>query len=87
MKIPPPIKQLHVADPLLHESPGEETVVSEGTRLPDVRAIGIEGLGILLRDVGQLGNRGLHPERHLILGDAGVDLRIREGLVLLLVQF
>ena len=40
----------------------------------------------LIRDVRELGNRGLHPECHLVLGDPGLGLGIGKLFVFVVVQ-
>ncbi len=44
----------------------------------DVGAVQVEDRVGLAREVGQLGDRGLHPEGHLVLGDPREDLRVAE---------
>ncbi len=46
------------------------------SRRPHFRAVHFEDVGRLVRDIGQVGDAGLHAKRHFILSDAGADLWI-----------
>jgi hypothetical protein len=39
-----------------------------------------------LGEIEQVGHAGLHAEGHLVLGDAGLDLRVAEDAVALVVE-
>ena len=57
--------------------------------MPGLRASGPYSSNVLrrlVREVGQLRHRGLHPVRHLVLRDARCDLRIAELVQLHLIQ-
>ena len=55
--------------------------------LRDVGAVQVEDVLRLLREIEQIGHRRLHAERHLVLRDAGFDLRIAELIQVHAVEF
>ena len=54
--------QLHEPDTPLHESPGEQTVLSESLRPLVAQTVGLLSLPRLTRQIDSLGCLGLHPE-------------------------
>lgn len=70
MEIPAPVEELDEADPLLHETPGEQAIIGErsGARL---RAVILEDVLGFLGNIHHLGHGGLHAKGEFILGDAG----------------
>ena len=76
MMIPSPVEDLdkpHV--PFGHPS-RQQAVGRERPRLSGLLAVHLQRLFRLTRDVDQFGHRGLHTERHLVLGDPGPRLRV-----------
>ena len=74
--VPAPVEQLHHPHATLQHPPREQAVRGIGPRTPRVRAVQLEGALGLAREIRQLGHRGLHPVRHLVLVDARLDLGI-----------
>ena len=58
----------------------------EAARRVDVGSVHVENMFRLVRDVDQLGDRGLHAESHFVLGDPGLGLGVGEPAELLLVE-
>ena len=79
--IPAAVVELDEADIALGQPPGQQAVGGEGSRLADVVAIELVDVLRLLRCVHQLRDARLHPERHLVLRDARLDLRIADAVV------
>ena len=71
--------------PLCHAT-GEQTVRRVGAWFAGGVAVEIEGLFGLAGEVGQIGNRGLHAIRHLVLGNAGLDFRVAVIVELALIE-
>src|SRR5688572_350110 len=77
MMIPGPVIELDDANSALSEPPGQETV---RTKTPIARlfdAVKIQHFLRFMTEVGELGDAGLHLERHFVLRDAGRDLRVK----------
>ena len=73
--IPGPVVELHEAHAALEQSPREQAVGGVGA----IRALGpveLEHVLRLVREVYELGHRGLHAEGQLVLGDARAQDRI-----------
>ncbi len=80
MLVPAAVEELHEAHAALDHAPGQQTVAGEApVVVAAVQAVQVADGARLARQVGQLGHRRLHAKGHLVLGDAGVDLRIAEG--------
>ena len=78
--------QITALDKELDHPAGEETVAGEGAGLVDLGTVEVEdALGHTIQ-VGQLGNRALHAEGHLGLGDDAADLRVARDLLVGLVD-
>ena len=86
MLVPARVEQLHVARPALEEPPCHQAVVGEAALAADVRTVERQDVLRLVRQVGELGHRGLHAIGQLVLGDAGADLRVPDLLGPALVQ-
>ena len=78
MLIPAPMENLHRPHPPLHQPAGQQQAVRERPRLLYVVAIHLQRRGGFAGKIGQLRHARLHPEGHLILGNAGLDLGIVE---------
>ena len=74
--VPARVHELHEADAPLKQPPGDEAVVRIRSLHENIGAVAGENVARLVREVDELGNARLHPERHLVLSDARVDLRI-----------
>ena len=84
--IPSTMKDLAEAHATLRHAAGEETVVGEGARRRHIRTIHVENVFWFGRKIRQVGDGSLHPERHLILRDAGMSLRIADLIVVLFIE-
>ena len=84
--IPAHVKQLDKPHIALSQPPGQQAVRREGTRLFHVRPVKLEDMIRFSGDIGQLRHTRLHPERHLVLGDARLDFRVAQRVVSLPVQ-
>ena len=85
--VPSSMEQLDESHAAFGESPCKQAIRCIGAWLARVLTIKLERAGRLIRHVGQLGNRRLHPERHLVLRDSRRDLRIARLRELRLIQF
>lgn len=86
MLVPAHVVELHEADIALGEAACHEAIVGVSAALFDLGSIHVEdGLGFI-RDVGELGDRGLHAVGELVLLDAGVDFGVGKFGELLFVQ-
>ena len=79
--VPIAMVELDEAHAALGQAARQQAVRGEGAGLFRVLAVQFEGVRRLFRKIGQFRNRRLHPERHLVLRDAGADLRIAELVV------
>src|SRR5688572_9722731 len=70
------MEQLDETNASLRQPARQQTVCRIGARLPCLIAVQFERALRLRRDVGELRNRGLHTERHLILSNSRSDLGI-----------
>ena len=75
--IPVAMVELDEAAAAFGQTTREQAVGREGA-VAGLAAVEGEGLGGFARDVHEAGHAGLHPERHLILGDAGGDLSVAD---------
>ena len=78
--IPAAVIELDESHATLGQPPREQTVAGESSRLAYLGAVEIERPLGLVRQVGQLWDRRLHPECQLVLGNAGTDFRITDFL-------
>ena len=85
--IPAAVENLGEADPPFRETAREDAVVGERSRLAGVGTVHLEDAFRLVLQIHQVRHAGLHAERHLILGNAGLDLRIADLFVQLPVHF
>src|SRR5439155_17623159 len=74
--VPLAMKQLHDAHPAFNEPPRQQRAGGECAWHSDLGSIEIEHRFGFTRNVGQLWNRSLHAEGHLILRDPGLDFRV-----------
>ena len=74
--VPAGVHQLHEPDAPFEQPAGDQAVVRERAVLQGVGAVARERGLRLVREVDQVGHARLHPEGHLVLGDARVDLGI-----------
>ena len=84
--IPAHVEELDEADVAFAEATGQEAVRGVGARALHVGTVEIEHMLGFLRQIEQLGHAGLHAEGHLVLGDSGLDLRVAEDTVALVVK-
>ena len=84
--VPIAMEQLDEADAALRQTPGEQTIRRECSRRLRVFTVELEGVFGFLRQIGELRHRALHLVRHLVLDDAGGNLRVAELLELNLVE-
>ena len=82
MLVPAAVEDLDEPDVALGQPAGQQAAAGEGARLVHVGPVQVEDVLGLVRDVGQLGDRGLHPEGHLVLGDPGLGLGVGDLLEL-----
>ena len=76
------------ADAALGHASGEEAVAGERTGLFRFRPIKLFVLSLVfIPQVGEFGNRGLHPEGHLLLGDGRFNFRVTDFGHVLFVEF
>ena len=76
--VPAAVEQLHEAHIPLHHPPRQQAVACERAALLHLGTVHLEDVFGLPGQVGQLGHRGLHAERHLLLGDRRLDLRVAD---------
>ncbi len=74
--IPAHVIELDEAHAALGQPAGQQAVRGVAAGLLHVRAVQVEDRLRLAREVGQLGDRRLHPVGQLVLGDAGDDLGV-----------
>ena len=86
MVVPAHVEELDEADVAFAKATGQETVRGVGARALHVRTVEIEHMLRFLREVEQVGHAGLHAEGHFVLGDAGLDLRVAQHAVALVVE-
>ena len=75
MHVPAPVEKLDVADPLFHHAACQKAVVGE-SGLADLGAIHGQSSWVLLANVHDFRNTGLHPESQFVLLDSGSCLRV-----------
>src|SRR5690606_11837801 len=71
---------------LLYESPRHQAIGSISTGGPAIFPIHFIHPVRLIRHVRDFWYRGLHPESHFVLGNAGADFRIAVGVLLYRIQ-
>src|ERR1700730_8806435 len=76
MHVPSLVKERDELDVPLRQTPGQKTITSERGILLHARTIHVEHVLWLVRNVGNLRHRRLHPVRHLVLTHARQDLWI-----------
>src|SRR4051812_19331393 len=79
--IPVAMVQLNKANAAFRKTASEQAVRRERA-IARLCTIHFERLRWLLTHIYQVRNARLHAKRHLVLCDAGLDLRIAEGLLL-----
>jgi len=84
--IPALVVELDEFDPTLGQAAGEEAVGGEGAGRARIFTVKVEDVFGFGGEVVDLGDGGLHPVGHLVLGDAGVDLPVGSALELVLVE-
>ncbi len=84
--VPAGMIELDEPDVALGQAAGQQAVGGERPRLPRIGAVELEDVVGLIRDPRHLGDGGLHPVGHLVLGDPGLDRRVERRVVLDLVQ-
>ena len=78
--VPAAVIDLHEADIPFDHAAGEETAGSKGARLVDVGSVHLFDVLRFIPGVDQLRYGGLHPVRHLVLGDARHRFRVADGI-------
>ena len=76
MGIPTAVEDLNHADTALDEASGKEGGLGEGAGLFNIGAIAFFGGFGLFAEVGQFRHATLHAVGHLVLGNAGLDVRV-----------
>ena len=76
MLVPAAVEDLDEPHVALGQPAGQQAAAGERARRVHVGPVQVEDVLRLARDVDQLGDRGLHPERHLVLGDPGLGLGV-----------
>ena len=84
MLVPAALVDLDETDAALGQAAGLEAVGGVGAGLAGVGTVEVEGGLGFLREVHQIGNRGLHPERHFERLDAGGQVSFLTALRLVL---
>ena len=74
--VPAHVIELDEPDAALGQAAGQQAVGGVAAGFLDVGAVQVEDRLRLVREVGQLGNRCLHPVAQLVLGDPGEDLGV-----------
>ena len=87
MVVPAAMVELDEAHVALRETAGKETVGGEGSGLPGLVAVELEGAFRLVAEVGDVRDGLLHVEGHLVLRDAGFEGGVAGCFELNLVQF
>ena len=85
--VPVGMEQLHKPHAALDQPAGQQAVRRVGARPPRIGPIHLERRLALARQVGQLGNAGLHPPRQFVLGHAIESLGVPGLLLSLGVEF
>ena len=70
------VVELDHPDPALGQAAGHQAVRGEAAVAGRLDAVHVQDALRLAAEVGQLGDRRLHPERQLELGDPGLDLGV-----------
>ena len=83
MGIPTPVKNLYVSNTTLNQAPSIQATGREGSSFTSFLAIKFKGGFRLLRQVHELGHRGLHAVCHFMLTNPGKHL----GVAVLLMMF
>src|SRR5262249_25952100 len=78
--VPVAVIELDEAHAALGQPAGQQTVGGKGAVRP-LGSIQVENFRRLVAEVHQVRHAGLHAERHLVLADAGGDLRIVDDAV------
>lgn len=86
MLIPASMKQLDESHVTFSQTARQQTVESKRTGLPRLRAVQIKCVLRLVRDIGQLWHRALHPVGHFVLRNSRRDLLVTDLLFPQLVQ-
>ena len=86
MLVPAAMEDLDEPDVAFDEPACQQSTPGERAWLVDVGAVHVENVLGFVRDVGQFGNRGLHPKGHLVLGDASLRLGIGDRGVFPLIE-
>src|SRR5437870_3241257 len=76
MMVPGAVIKLDETHATFGEAAGEQTIGSETAIARLFQAIHLEDMARLALEIGQLGERGLHPKRQLILANACLNFRI-----------
>ncbi len=85
--VPSAMEDLNDADTAFDEASGEDGGVGETAGAFHVGPVHFEGGIGFTGEIGEFGHAGLHAERHLVLGDPGLDFGITEGAMMPVVQF
>src|SRR5712691_1933319 len=84
--VPVAMEELDETDSAFRQAPRQQAIRSEAARLFRIFAVKLEGARRFLGNIGQLGNRSLHAECHLILRDSCRDFGIAKFVKTDLVQ-
>src|SRR5207248_1017443 len=84
--VPAAVEDLYEPHVALGKPACQQGTAGEAAGSVDVGAIHIKNVFRLVRDIDQLGDRGLHAKGHLVLGDACLGLGVSDRLVLPVVQ-
>ena len=84
--VPTHVEELDEADIALAESTGQQAVGGVRARALHVRSVEVEHVLRFLGQVEQVRDARLHAEGHLVLRDTGLDLRIAQDAVALVVK-
>ena len=76
--IPAPVKDLNDSNPSFNEPAGEERRVGKGAGFLRVWSIHLKGRLTFSLQISELRYAALHSERHLVLGDSRLSLRVAE---------
>ena len=74
--IPPHLKERDELDATFGKPTGDQRIPREGALAGDVRTVHLEDVRRLVRDVGDVRDRRLHPIPHLVLAHPRQDVRI-----------
>jgi len=78
VRVPPDMEKLDEPHVPLGQTARHQAVAGVASGSVDIRAVHIEDMRRLFGDVGQIRHGRLHAVGHLVLGDAGVDLRVAD---------